>query len=531
MNLIIKFLLISALLLISSNRSIEKIDNQSKKDKKPNIIFILSDDHTTNAISAYGSIYKDIAPTPNIDRIAKEGAILKNTFATNSICGPSRASILTGTYSHIHGYNKNYKGGVFDNSLWTFPKELQKNGYNTALVGKWHLASEPTGFDYYKYHDNLGQQGFYWDPVYNENGKKVKEKGYATNLTTDYALNWLESRNEEEPFCLLLQFKAPHREWAPDKKYEDLWDDIDLAYPETYNDDYSSRELTAGNTEMTVDYFSRRDMKLVPPDSLSNKEKRQWLFYGFKRNETVLLDPTLSLEENRNLKFQKYIKDYLATVRSVDDNIGRVLNYLKENDLEENTIVIYTSDQGFFIGEHGWFDKRFMYEESSRMPFVIRYPGKIKPKTINEDIITNIDFAPTLLEIANIKIPSNVQGKSFLRNLTSKNSKKWRQSMYYHYYEYPYYHHVQPHYGIRTERYKLIHFYYDIDQWELYDLQSDPNELNNLIDNDKYADIIPNLKSELYNLKKNYGNNLSLEELRFISDNDFGGLESNKGKK
>ena len=282
---------------------------------------------------------------------------------------------------------------------------------------------------------------------------------------------------------------------------------------------------------MTVDYFSRRDMKLVPPDSLSNKEKRQWLFYGFKRNETVLLDSTLTYEENRNMKFQKYIKDYLATVKSVDDNIGRVLNYLKEHDLEENTIVIYTSDQGFFIGEHGWFDKRFMYEESSRMPFVIRYPEKIKPKTVNEDIITNIDFAPTLLEIANIKIPSSVQGKSFLKNLTSKNSKKWRQSMYYHYYEYPYYHHVQPHYGIRTDRYKLIHFYYDIDQWELYDLHKDPNELNNLIGNEKYADIISVLKSELYNLKEIYGNDLSIEELRFISDNDFGGLESNKGKK
>tara|TARA_A100001011_G_scaffold228918_1_gene237065 strand:- start:1525 stop:3114 length:1590 start_codon:yes stop_codon:yes gene_type:complete len=529
MNLVIKIFLF--FFITTSNAILDK-SSLNKQKNKPNIIFILSDDHTTNAISAYGGLYKEIAPTPNIDRIAKEGAILKNTFATNSICGPSRASILTGTYSHIHGYNKNYKGGVFDNGLWTFPKELQRNGYNTALVGKWHLASEPVGFDYYKYHDNLGQQGFYWNPLYNENGVKIKESGYATNLTTDFALNWLENRsNKEEPFCLLLQYKAPHREWSPDEKYEDLWEDIDLAYPETYNDDYNSRELTAGNTEMTVDYFSRRDMKLVPPDSLSNKEKRQWLFYGFKRDETVLLDSTVSLEENRNMKFQKYIKDYLATIRSVDDNIGRVLSYLKENDLEENTIVIYTSDQGFFIGEHGWFDKRFMYEESSRMPFVIRYPGKIKPQTINEDIITNIDFAPTLLDMANIKIPSSIQGKSFLRNLTSKNSKKWRQSMYYHYYEYPYYHHVQPHYGIRTERYKLIHFYYDIDQWELYDLQNDPNELNNLIGHDKYADIISNLKSELYTLKKNYGNNLSLEQLRFISDNDFGGLESNKGKK
>ena len=231
------------------------------------------------------------------------------------------------------------------------------------------------------------------------------------------------------------------------------------------------------------------------------------------------------------MKFQKYIKDYLATVRSVDDNIGRVLNYLKENDLEQNTIVIYTSDQGFFIGEHGWFDKRFMYEESIRMPFVIRYPGVINPKTENKDIITNIDFAPTILEMANIESPNSVQGKSFFKNLTGKESKDWRQSMYYHYYEYPFYHHVQPHYGIRNERYKLIHFYYDIDEWELYDLKNDPNELNNIISSKDHKKLIESLKIELYNLKELYGNNLTLDEMRNISKTDFGGLESNKKKK
>ena len=528
MNIFIKLFI--GLLIITGTGILEK--NEENLNKKPNIIFILSDDHTTNAISAYGGLYKDIAPTPNIDKIANEGAILKNTFATNSICGPSRASILTGTYNHINGYYKNYKGGVFDNTQWTFPQELQKEGYNTALVGKWHLASQPVGFDYYKYHISRGQQGFYWDPVYNDNGVEKKEAGYATNLTTDFALKWLKNRpNSEEPFCLLLQYKAPHREWSPDKKYEELWDDLELPYPSTFNDDYQTREMTAGNTEMTMDYFCREDMKMTPPDSLNQKQANQWLSYGFKRDEIVQIDENVSDFENKKLRFQKYIKDYLATIKSVDDNIGRVMDYLKESNLEDNTIIIYASDQGFFIGEHGWFDKRFMYEESIRMPFVIKYPGKIKPKTINEDIITNIDFAPTILEIAGANIPSTVQGKSFLNNLVKNENDNWRQSMYYHYYEYPFYHHVQPHYGIRNERYKLIHFYYDIDVWELYDLKKDPNELTNLYNSKKHQRLVTKLKDELYNLKKEYKNNLSLSEMRKISDIDFGGLESNKGKK
>jgi len=522
MNLFFKFLFALVMVLKMG------IKDFHEKENKPNIIFILSDDHTTNAISAYGGLYKDIAPTPNIDKIAEQGAILKNAFATNSICGPSRASILTGTYSHINGYYKNYKGGVFDNNLWTFPQELQKSGYNTALVGKWHLASEPVGFDYYKYHISRGQQGFYWDPIYNENGEEIKEIGYATNLTTDFALDWLNKRDSDEPFCLLLQYKAPHREWSPDEKYVDLWENEELPYPSTFNDDYSTRELTAGNTEMTMDFFCREDMKLSPPDSLNEKEKRKWLSFGFKRNEIVELDEKVSADENKKLRFQTYIKDYLATIKSVDDNIGRVLRFLKDSNLEENTIIIYASDQGFFIGEHGWFDKRFIYEESIRMPFVIKYPGMIKPNTVNKDIITNIDFAPTILEMAGVEHPKSVQGKSFFENLVEENSENWRQSMYYHYYEYPFYHHVQPHYGIRDERYKLIHFYYDVDLWELYDLKEDPNELNNLINSEMHKDHVVRLRKELYNLKNLYGNSLSLEEMRNISRKDFGGLESKK---
>ena len=501
---------------------------KSRSNKSPNIIFIFSDDHATNAISAYGGLFRNLAPTPNIDRIANEGAILKNVLCTNAICGPSRASILTGKYSHVNGYYKNYKGGVFNNQQWTYPQALQKSGYQTALVGKWHLASEPVGFDYFKYHISKGEQGLYWDPIYNDNGNKTEEKGYATNLTTDFAIDWLQGRNEGEPFCLLLQFKAPHREWAPDSKYENLWDDVEMPYPSTFNDNYLGRELTAGDTEMTIDYFSRQDMKMQPPDSLSPKKQKTWLQYGFKPGQIVKPFKKLNLQDNRKLKYQRYIKDYLATIKSVDDNIGRVLLYLKENGLEENTIVIYSSDQGFFLGEHGFFDKRFMYEESLKMPFVIRYPGVIKPGTIVNDIISNIDFAPTLLDMAGVSVSENIQGKSFFENLKKNTREDWRQSMYYHYYEYPYYHRVQPHYGIRNQRYKLIHFYYNIDIWEFYDLQNDPSEINNQINNPTYDQIINHLKSELFQLKKSYGNTMTIEQLRYISDNDFGGLESNK---
>jgi len=501
--------------------------NPSDK-KAPNIVFIFSDDHATNAISAYRGLFTELAPTPNIDRIANEGALLENALCTNAICGPSRAAILTGTYSHVNGYYKNYKGGVFDNQQWTYPQALQNAGYQTALVGKWHLASEPVGFDYYKYHISKGEQGLYWDPVYNDNGETIKEKGYATNLTTDFALDWLQQRNEKEPFCLLLHYKAPHRDWAPDTKYEALWEDIEMPYPSNFNDSYEGRELTAGDTEMTMDYFSRQDMKMTAPDSLSKKQQRQWLQYGFKPSEVVTPSKDLSPQEVREWKYQKYIKDYLATIRSVDDNIGKVLAYLKENGLEENTIVIYASDQGFFLGEHGFFDKRFMYEGSLKMPFVIRYPDQIEAGTVVSDIVSNIDFAPTLLEMAGVPIPEKVQGNSFFKILKGQASNDWRQSMYYHYYEYPYYHRVQPHYGIRNQRFKLIHFYYNIDTWEFYDLENDPSEMNNLINNPAHASTISSLKSELYQLKESYGNTLSIEELRYISDTDFGGLESRK---
>lgn len=495
--------------------------------EKPNIVFILSDDHATNAISAYNKKYQPYFSTPNIDRLAQEGGILKNMFCTNAICGPSRASIITGKYSHKNGYYKNYRGGRFDANQWTFPKELQKSGYKTALVGKWHLASEPQGFDYFKYHIAHGEQGVYWDPLYNENGNHVKEKGYATNVSTDIALDWLE-KNNAKPFCLFLQYKAPHREWSPDEKYKKLWERETLPIPDNFEDTYSERESTAGEAHMTMDYLNRKDLKMKIPSGMTKKQVKKWLDYGNKPDQVAEPVSGLRKIELRRWKFQMYIKDYLRTIKSVDDNIGRVLEYLDTNELTENTIVIYVSDQGFFLGEHGWFDKRFMYEEALRMPFLIRYPKKIQPGTVLNDITSNIDIAPTILDMVEAHVPDEVQGNSFFQNLKGSTPSDWRQSMYYHYYEYPLWHNVQPHYGIRTERYKLIYYYYHKPIWEFYDLKTDPKEMHNLIEVDVYKTKIDSLKFELASLKNYYGNGMNYQELKKITDKDFGGLESSK---
>ena len=495
--------------------------------KKPNIIYIMADDLTTQAISAYGGIYKDIAPTPNIDKVAKEGMLFQDVLVTNSICGPSRAAILTGNYSNLNGYYKNESGGKFDDSKWTFPQEFQKSGYKTALFGKWHLGTEPVGFDTFKYHNAAGQQGNYWNPLYNDNGKNVKEKGYATNLSTDFALNWLDAKEmTNEPFLMVLQYKAPHRPWHPDTKYEKLWDDKEMPYPSTFNDTYKGREKTAGDTEMTMEYFSRRDMKLERPKNLKRKERIQWDFYGAKAGE-IVQPKGMSDEEGKKWRYQNYIKDYLACVKSVDDNIGRVLTYLKENNLEDNTIIIVTSDQGFYLGDHGFFDKRFIYEESLRMPFMVKYPERIKAGSVNEDIITNIDFAPTLLELAGITTTQKMQGTSFVPVLEGNTPKDWQDAMYYHYYEFPFWHHVQPHYGIRTQKYTLAHFYYNIDVWELYDLEKDPNQMNNIYSDPNYTSTIAELKVKLKNLMIKYENDKSLADFRKITDTDFGRIVDN----
>jgi len=489
-----------------------------QENRRPNIIYIMSDDHASHAISAYGGIYQKVAPTPNIDRLAQEGALFWNTFCTNSICGPSRATILTGKYSHRNGFYKNEGGVQFDGSQLTFPKVLKEAGYTTAMVGKWHLGSVPTGFDYYKYHILSGGQGTYWDPVYNENGTEVQETGYATNLTGDMALEWLENkRDQDKPFCLLFQFKAPHRAWFPDSVYLDLFEGKEMPYPATFNDDYAGRELTAGNTMMTIEkHLTRKDLKMTPPPGLSGRELHQWERTGDK-GEPVSPSDTLNGQALKNWKYQKYIKDYLACVRSVDDNVGRLLDYLDETGLAENTIVIYTADQGFYLGDHGWYDKRFMYEESLRMPFLIRYPEKISAGQKLDELTLNIDFGPTLLDMAGLAVPGEMQGTSFAPLLWGEGPAEWRDAVYYHYYEYPKWHQVQPHYGIRTDRYKLIHFYYDVDVWELYDLQEDPHEMNNIYHQPEYAGLIRELKEKLKQLQMEFGDDISLEEMRKIT--------------
>lgn len=522
-------LLLIALMLSSCQTGTGANDGKMEEGtaEKPNVIFILADDLTTQAISAYGDIYKDIAPTPNMDRLANEGMLFQDVLCTNGICGPSRAAILTGKYSNKNGYYKNESGGQFDASQWTFPRAFQDAGYQTALFGKWHLGTDPVGFDTYKFHAGAGQQGHYWDPLYNVNGTEVKEKGYATNLSTDFAMDWLTAhRSKDEPFLLCMQYKAPHRPWEPDRKYEQLWKDVEMPYPTTFNDDYKGRELTAGDTEMTMEHLSRRDMKLERPAEVTGKDKIKWDFFGTK-NDEVVQPEGMSDEDGRKWRYQRYIKDYLACVKSVDDNIGRLLKYLDDNDMAENTIIVLTSDQGFYLGDHGFFDKRFIYEESLRMPFIVRYPKKIKAGSVNEDVITNIDFAPTLLDVAGISPDKDIQGKSFAAAFEGQAPEGWRQSMYYHYYEFPFWHHVQPHYGIRTDRYTLAHFYYNIDKWEFYDNTKDPDQMDNRIDDPAYDEVISGLKVELKKLMKDYDNDLPLAELRTITDKDFGEIVKN----
>jgi len=517
------FALLSATYLITVATSCSS--NKKKEEQKPNIIYIMSDDHTSQAITAYDDFYADYFTTPNIDRIAHEGMRFDNVYCANAICGPSRAIILTGKYSHVNGYYKNEHGGHFNPDQWTFPQELHDNGYTTAMVGKWHLGTQPRGFDYFMYHNNPGQQGYYWNPLYNYNGEQVTVKGYATNITTDTALAWLNRvKDSGKPFLLLLHYKAPHRNWFPDKKYENMYPDEELPYPETFNDDYKTREKTAGDTWMTMDYFNHKDMKMTPPEGLTQKELHEWEEYGNKPGEAWMPPGCKTVEEARKWKYQRYIKDYLACVKSVDDNVGRVLDFLDKNGLTENTIVVYTGDQGFYLGEHGFFDKRFIYEESFTMPFLMRYPKKIKKGTTSQNLISNVDFAPTFIDFAGLKVPEAVQGMSFKEIAEGKTPENWRKGVYYHYYEWPWWHHVQPHYGMRTDRYKIVHFYYNIDVWEFYDLEKDPNELHNAVNDPEYADIVASMKKQLKDLMKQVKDTGTLQQFREITDKDFGNI-------
>ena len=457
-----------------------KFFSGGKSGKRPNIIFIMTDDHASHALSCYGS---RINKTPNLDRIAQEGMLFENCFCTNSICAPSRAVILTGKYSHLNGVIDNSE--EFDGEQQTFPKLLQEAGYETAMVGKWHLKSSPTGFDYWNI---LPGQGVYHNPAFIEMGENKKYTGYVTDLITDFCLDWLKKRTSEKPFCLMYHHKAPHRRWQPDEKHAKMYEDVDIPLPETFNDDYWTRSDAARQQEMTIErHLQPGDLKMEPPAGLSEEALKKW-------------------------KYQRYIKDYLRCVASVDDNVGRLLDYLDESGLTENTVVFYTSDQGFYLGDHSWFDKRFMYEQSLRMPLLVRYPREIKAGSVNSDIVLNLDFAETFLDFAGAVKPGDMQGRSMRRLLRGKSPGDWRKSMYYHYYEYPAVHMVKRHYGVRTKRYKLMHFYYDIDAWELYDLEKDPNELNNVYDEPDYAGVAAELKGELKRLRKEYGDSDELAQ-------------------
>jgi len=480
--------------------------------ERPNILFIMTDDHAAQAVGAYGS---RINQTPNLDRIAREGMLFRNAFCTNSICAPSRAVILTGLHSHLNGQLSNRQ--TFDGSQSTFPKLLQGAGYQTAMIGKWHLKSAPTGFNYWEV---LPGQGNYYNPDFKTPDGNVQYEGYVTDIVTDRALGWLEKRRDEDaPFMLMLQHKAPHRNWMPGPDHLTMYDDTEIWEPPTLFDDYSNRPTPAREQEMTIDTHMMKayDLKVAPPDPDDKRDIRTWRnVYGRmteqqKAQWNAAYDPknaeytpdSMSKEEAVRWKYQRYIKDYLRCIASVDDNVGRVLDYLDESGLAENTVVVYTSDQGFYLGEHGWFDKRWMYEESLRMPLMIRWPGSIEPGSRNENLVQNLDFAPTFLELAGLEVPEPMQGNSLVPILAGKEVPDWRNSIYYHYYEFPGAHNVARHYGVRTDRYKLIH-YYNTDEWELIDLEKDPHELENKFSDEAYTAIREELEVELQRLREHF---------------------------
>jgi arylsulfatase A-like enzyme len=468
---------------------------------RPNILFIMSDDHGYQAISRYGA---GLNQTPNIDRLAEEGVLFRNSFVTNSICAPSRATMLTGKFSHLNGQYTN--GDTFDSSQVTFPKLLQKNGYQTALVGKWHLKSQPTGFDYWNI---LPGQGQYYNPDFIKLGERYQAEGYVTDLITDEALEWLDQRDPGKPFCLLLHHKAPHRTWMPDTTHFYLYQEEQFDVPENFFDDYDGRRAAAGQKMSIIeDMDLAYDLKMVDPEGAIQTPYRKWFEGQLGRmNEDqrrrwdeeylprirAFKQAGLEGKELAVWKLRRYLTDYLRCIASVDENVGRVLDYLDANGLAEHTLVVYTSDQGFYLGEHGWFDKRFMYEESFRTPLIMRFPGGIKANGTKYELVQNIDYAPTFLDYAGVPIPEGIQGVSLRPVLEDQTPEDWRTSVYYHYYEFPNEHMVKKHYGIRTDRYKLIHFYDDIDDWEFYDLRTDPDEMNNLYGRERVQSLIDSL--------------------------------------
>jgi arylsulfatase A-like enzyme len=465
--------------------------------KRPNIVLIFSDDHAYQAISAYGDP-RQLNRTPHLDRLAAEGVRFDRCLVPNSICGPSRATVLTGTYNHLNGFYNN-SNSRFDSSQTTFAKLLHAAGYQTAVVGKWHLVSDPVGFDYWEI---LPGQGVYYNPQMIRNGTKTQHDGYTTDIITDLSLDWLAERDKDRPFLLMCQHKAPHRQWDPNLKY--LGHDNDRKYPEpeTLFDDYAGRGRAEHEQDMTIaKTITKGDLKLTPPAGLTPEQLRIWNAYYEPRNE-AFRQTNPKGEDLVRWKYNRYMHDYLACVASIDESVGRVLKYLDEQGLADNTLVIYAADQGFYLGEHGWFDKRWIFEESLRTPLLVRWPGVAKPGSVNKDLVSNLDFAETFLDAAGIPIPSEMQGRSMRPVLAGDTPPDWRKSFYYQYYEFPQPHHVRPHYGVVTDRYKLVHFLDDeVDYWELFDREKDPHELTSVLGQAGYASAQQDLEKELARLR------------------------------
>ena len=467
--------------------------------EQPNILFIFTDDHALNAISAYGGPLAKIAPTPHLDRIAREGMLFNHCLVTNSICAPSRAVVLTGKYSHLNGQltNKN----VFDGSQQTVPKLLKKGGYQTAIVGKWHLKSTPTGFDHFEV---LKGQGQYYNPLLFTNGRDVNHVGYTTDIITDRALDWLDQRDEKKPFFLMCQHKAPHGKWEPALRHVKEFDDMKIPEPPTLFDNYSGRSPASDQHKMGIaDHIGEKRLMLSYASKFTPEQFKQF-DQAFRPKNEAFRKAGLTGKERTRWHYQRYIKNYLRCVKAVDENIGRMLDYLDRKKLSENTIVIYSSDQGFWLGEHGWFDKRWMYEESLHTPLLVRWPNRIKPQSKNNSLVSNLDFAPTFLELAGAKPRNDMQGKSLIPILKGAKPKDWRKTHYYHYYEAGG-HGVPIHYGVTDGQQKLIRFPDDtLNTWEFFDLQKDPMEMKNLYADKSYRSNIQSMKKELQRLRKQY---------------------------
>ena len=502
---------------------------QSIADQKPNIVFIFSDDHAPHAIGAYNGWLKSVNPTPRIDELAKQGMLFEKSFCTNSICGPSRAVIMTGKHSHKNGFMNN--GNTFNWNQQTFPKILRKAGYTTALYGKSHLKGNPKGFDDWKV---LPGQGDYYNPDLITPKGRVRIDGHCTDVVTDLAVEWLKAgRDKTKPFMLMVQHKAPHRNWMPALRHLPLYDDVKIPEPATLFDKWEDNAPPARHQELeidrhmdinydlfldlTADYEGTpsqkrqdrsawRNMKKMTKDQLSS-----WrAFYGPR--DKAFHEAKLSGEELVRWKFQRYAKNYLRCVRGVDDSVGKIQDTLKDLQLDDNTVVIYSSDQGFYIGDHGWYDKRWMYEESLMMPLIVKWPGVTKPDSRSDQMVQNLDYAQTFLEMAGAEIPANMQGRSLVPILKNGKADNWRKSIYYHYYEYPSVHMVPRHYGIRTERYKLMHFYQFGNEWEMYDLKEDPDELTNIYGRADKKSLQTDLEQQLKAIRKFYDDNSDVSE-------------------